>query len=148
MPICVGEGVISFPLDVPVSHRYTTVKHILKIRGVLTHVARIAVRVLLALASVAVLLVAAATAWLFVCASDLPNVQAMSSFAPQAPTNIPDASICGEKARVIALPTSRMTDVRNAHLAAEGGIDERGTRCFPSPAGTGRVGPALPDKTL
>jgi len=112
MPICVGEGVISFPLDVPVSHRYTTVKHILKIRGVLTHVARIAVRVLLALASVAVLLVAAATAWLFVCASDLPNVQAMSSFAPQAPTNIPDASICGEKARVIALPSYKSHDRR------------------------------------
>lgn len=91
----------------------------------LTRIARIALRVLLALLSVAVLLVAVATSWLFFYASDLPNVHAMSSFAPQAQTTIPDAYICGEKARVIALPTSRMTDVRNALLAAEGDIDPR-----------------------
>jgi len=65
------------------------------------------------------------TGWLFFYASDLPNIQAMSSFAPEAPTTIPDAYICGEKAKVVALPTSHMTDVRNALLAAEGDIDPR-----------------------
>jgi membrane carboxypeptidase/penicillin-binding protein len=92
---------------------------------VLTRIARIAVRVLLALASVAVLLVAIMTGWLFFYASDLPNIQAMSSFAPEAPTTIADVYICGDKTKVVALPTSHMTDVRNALLAAEGDIDPR-----------------------
>ena len=65
------------------------------------------------------------TGWLFFYASDLPNIQAMSSFAPEAQTTIADAYICGEKATVVALPTSHMIDVRNALLAAEGDIDPR-----------------------
>ncbi len=91
----------------------------------LTRIARLALRVLLALASVAVLLFAVMTYWLFVYASDLPNIQAMSSFAPQAPTTIPDAYICGERANIVAVPTSQMSDLRNALLAAEGDVDPR-----------------------
>src|SRR5258708_19568099 len=63
--------------------------------------------------------------WLFVYDTDLPNIQAMSSFAPQAPTTIPDAYICGERANIVAVPTSQMSDLRNALLAAEGDVDPR-----------------------
>ena len=92
---------------------------------VLTRIARIALRVLLTLASVALLLSAVMTYWMFFYASDLPNLQALSSFAPQAPTTIPDAYICDEKVNVIAVPTSQMRDLRNALLAAEGDVDPR-----------------------
>jgi membrane carboxypeptidase/penicillin-binding protein len=70
------------------------------------------------------LLVAVVTG-LFFYSSDLPNIQALSSFAPETSTTIPNAYICGEKASVVALPTSHMTAVRNALLAAEGDIDPR-----------------------
>lgn len=90
----------------------------------LTHTARIAVWVFLALASTSILLLVAAGG-LFLSAPDLPNLQAMKAFAPEAPTPIADAYICGEKTKVVALPTSHMTDVRDALLAAEGDIDSR-----------------------
>jgi penicillin-binding protein 1A len=92
---------------------------------VLTRIAGIAVRILLALALVVVLLVALVTIGLFFYASDLPNIQAMNSFAPEAPNTIADAYICGEKAKIAALPTSDMASLRNALLAAEGDIDPR-----------------------
>jgi penicillin-binding protein 1A len=91
----------------------------------LTRVAGIAVRLLLGLASVAFLFVAFIAGWLFFYASDLPNIHAMSSFSPEAPNTITDTYICGERATVVAVPTSHMTDVRNALLAAEGDIDPR-----------------------
>lgn len=91
----------------------------------LAPLARIVIRVLLALASVTVLLVASVMGGLFFYASDLPNIQAMSSFAPESPTTVAEAQICGEKVKVVALPTSQMTDVRNALLAAEGDVDPR-----------------------
>ena len=92
---------------------------------VLKRVAGITLRVLLALVSAAALLFAAMMCWVFFYSSDLPNIQAMSSFAPQTPTTIPDAYICDEKTMVIAVPTSQMRDLRNALLAAEGDIDPR-----------------------
>jgi len=61
--------------------------------------------------------------WLFFYTSDLPNVHILSSFAPEAPTAIPEADICGEKVQVVAVPTNQMRDLRNALLAAEGDID-------------------------
>jgi membrane carboxypeptidase/penicillin-binding protein len=72
-----------------------------------------------------ILFSAVITGWLFFYASDLPNIHAMSSFAPETPTTIIDAYICGERSTVVALPTGRMTDVRHALLAAEGDIDPR-----------------------
>ena len=86
-----------------------------KLTTVLTRMVRIAVRVLLALALVAVLLVALVTVGLFFYASDLPNIQAMSSFAPEAPTTIADAYICGEKAKIVALPTSDVASRRGGY---------------------------------
>jgi membrane carboxypeptidase/penicillin-binding protein len=72
---------------------------------VLKRIARIALRVLLALASVATLLFAVMMYWLFFYASDLPAIETMSSFAPQTPTTIPDA--CDEKTMVIAFRQAR-----------------------------------------
>jgi membrane carboxypeptidase/penicillin-binding protein len=92
---------------------------------VVARIARIGVKVLLAFASVALLLFAVMAYWLFFYASDLPNIQAMSPFAPQAPTMIPDAYICDERTRIIAVPTSQLRDLRNALLAAEGDVDPR-----------------------
>ena len=79
---------------------------------------RIAVRVLLPLALLAILMVAVVAGGVFFYTSDLPDTQAMNSFAPVAPTTILDTNICGEKAIVKALPTSQMMDIRNALLAA------------------------------
>src|SRR5258708_26803003 len=90
---------------------------------VITRITRIALRILLILASVAVLVVALVMGWLFFYTSDLPNVHILSSFAPEAPTAIPEADICGEKVQVVAVPTNQMRDLRNALLAAEGDID-------------------------
>ena len=81
---------------------------------------RIAVRVLLPLALLAILMVAVVAGGVFFYTSDLPDTQAMNSFAPVAPTTILDTNICGEKAIVKALPTSQMMDIRNALRAAEG----------------------------
>jgi membrane carboxypeptidase/penicillin-binding protein len=92
---------------------------------VLKRVVRIVVRGLLAIASIVVLLIAVLTGWLFFYTADLPNIKALSTFAPDAPTNIADAYICGEKAAVVAVPTSQVTDVRNALFAAEGEADPR-----------------------
>jgi membrane peptidoglycan carboxypeptidase len=69
-------------------------------------------------------LVAVVTA-LFFYSSDLPNIQVLSSFAPETSTTITDVYICGEKVRVVALPTRDMTNLRNALLAAEGDIDPK-----------------------
>lgn len=98
-----------------------------KIIAVLAPLVRVVIRVLLTLASVAILLVAFVIGELFFYASDLPNIQAMSSFAPESPTTVAEAHICGEEVKVVALPTSHMTDVRNALLAAEGDVDPRST---------------------
>jgi len=92
---------------------------------VLTRIARIGFRVFLALASVAVVLFTIIVFWLFFYASDLPDYRALISFAPQAPTTIPDAYICGERTNIVAVPTGQMSDLRNALLAAEGDIDPR-----------------------
>jgi len=92
---------------------------------VLTRIVRIAVRVLIAITAVAILLFVVLTGWIFFYASDLPKTQAMASFAPEASTTIADTYICGENIRVVAVPTSHLTDVRNALLAAEGDIDPR-----------------------
>ena len=86
---------------------------------------RITVRVLLALAAVVVLLAALVTDALFFDVSDLPDVQTMISFAPQAPATIADADICGENVKIVAIPTGQMTELRNALFAAEGDVDPR-----------------------
>lgn len=91
----------------------------------LTRIARITVRVLLVLAGVVVLLAALVTDMLFFDASDLPDVQTMISFAPQAPATIADAEICGENVKIVAIPTGQMMDLRNALFAAEGDVDPR-----------------------
>jgi membrane carboxypeptidase/penicillin-binding protein len=93
-----------------------------KITTVLTRIARIAI---LVLASVVVLLAAFGTEVLFFYTSDLPDIQAMNSFAPEAPMNIADAYICDKKVEVVAIPTSQMASVRNALFAAEGDVDLR-----------------------
>ena len=91
----------------------------------LTRIPRIALPILLIVASVAVLSIVLIMGWLFFYASDLPDIQAMSSFAPEAPTTIPDAYIFCEKIRVVAVPTTQMRDLRNALLASEGDVDQR-----------------------
>lgn len=80
----------------------------------------------ISLASLAVLLVAVAAGWLFLYTSDVPDILAMNSFAPETPTTVTDTYICGEKTMVQAVPTHEMTYVRDALFAAEGEIDEGG----------------------
>lgn len=91
----------------------------------LTRIVGIAIRVLLSLVLLAVLLLAVMAGGLFLCKSDLPDIQAMSSFAPESTTTIRDTYICGEKVTVEALPTHDMADIRNTLLAAEGDVDQR-----------------------
>ncbi len=74
---------------------------------------------------VVALLLGAAGRWFLYYDADLPNVQELKLFAPDAPTVIPQASICRETARVVAVPTEPLTDVRNAVLATEGEVDPR-----------------------
>lgn len=79
---------------------------------------------LFGLVLVALLLVAAGR-WFLYYGADLPNVQELSLFAPGTPTVIPQASICRETARVLAIPTRQLPNLRNALLAAEGDVDPR-----------------------
>lgn len=74
---------------------------------------------------VVALLLGAAGRWFLYYDADLPNVQELKLFAPEAPTIIPQASICRETARVVAVPAGQLTNVRNALLAAEGDVDPR-----------------------
>lgn len=74
---------------------------------------------------VVALLLGAAGRWFLYYDADLPNVQELKLFAPDAPTVIPQASICRETARVVAVPAGQLTNVRNALLAAEGDVDPR-----------------------
>lgn len=90
-----------------------------------TRIARSAVRVLLVVASFAALFVALVTGGVFFYSSDLPDIRALSTFAPKTPTTIADAYICGEKTRVVALPMSDLAGIRDALLAAEGDVDPR-----------------------
>jgi penicillin-binding protein 1A len=90
-----------------------------------TRVAQVAIRILVLLICLAVLSVAIVAGWLFFYTSDLPDIRPLSSFAPEVPTLV-DTYICNEKTTVKAIPTTQMTDVRNALLAAEGDVDQRG----------------------
>lgn len=91
----------------------------------LTRVARIVGWILRVLALVTMLLIALVVEGLFFYTSDLPNIEEMSSFAPKAPQPIADAYICGERTTLVAIPTSHLTDLRNALLAAEGEVEPR-----------------------
>jgi penicillin-binding protein 1A len=91
---------------------------------VLTSLVRAVVGMLFGLAVVVLLLVAAGR-WFVSYDADLPNVQELKLFAPETPTVIPQASICRETARIIAVPTGQLTNVRNALLAVEGDVDPR-----------------------
>jgi membrane carboxypeptidase/penicillin-binding protein len=92
---------------------------------VLTRVARVTGWIFRVLALSAMLLLALAVEGLFFYTSDLPNIEELREFSSKAPTAIADASICGERANVVAIPTSSLIEVRNGLLAAEGDVDPR-----------------------
>ena len=91
----------------------------------LSRIVRIATRLLLFLILFVVCLLVVAADGLFFYKSDLPDINALSVFAPEATTTIPDIYICGKKATVEAVPTGRITNLRTALLAAEGDVDHR-----------------------
>lgn len=91
----------------------------------LTRIKHLTGRIFRVLALTAMLLVALVVEGLFFYTSDLPNIEELREFSPKASTTIADAYICGEKATVVAIPTSDLTNVRNALLSAEGDVDPR-----------------------
>jgi membrane carboxypeptidase/penicillin-binding protein len=92
---------------------------------VVTRVAGIAGRILRIFVLVTMVLIALAVEGLFFHTSDLPNIEDLSSFAPNGPKAVTDANICGKRATLVAIPTGHLTDLRNALLAAEGDVEPR-----------------------
>ncbi len=91
---------------------------------------------------VVALCVGAAGRWFLYSDVDLPNVEELKLFAPAAATVIPQASICHDTARVVAVPAGQLPNVRNALLAAEGDIDPRSVqrRLYDDVAGDATAG--------